>query len=246
MILRTSLDDGLEGVAAGVRVAGVEAEADDVDALGGRDRVPHPPDPLEVAGHRVVAAGGVLDQQRQLEVGGLDRLAPVVEALLGIVVLVDVAAVHDQPLGADRGGRVDVLLEQLAARDPDPVVGGRDVDDVRRVHVEVDARGLGVGLEPLGAAGVRELGSLVALRVTEEELHVRGLAGRRLGDRVGLVDVGTEGDAHASTVGAIADTRTAPPSPGHGTVPVEEHGRHGLGRARLDDRVGALGHGLPP
>ena len=39
-----------------------------------------PRDPVEVAGHRVVAAGGVLDQQRDLDVGGLDRLAPVVEA----------------------------------------------------------------------------------------------------------------------------------------------------------------------
>jgi len=32
-----------------------------------------------VAGHRVVAAGGVLDEQRDLDVGRLDRLAPVVE-----------------------------------------------------------------------------------------------------------------------------------------------------------------------
>ena len=99
-----------------------------------------PGDPLEVAGHRVVAAGGVLDQQRQLDVGRLDRLAPVVEALRGVVVLVDVAAVHDQALRADRRRGVDVLLEQLARRDPDPVVGGGDVDEVGRVDVEVDAR----------------------------------------------------------------------------------------------------------
>jgi hypothetical protein len=54
-----------------------------------------------------------------------------------------VTAVHDQTLGADGGGRVHVLLQQLAARDPDPVVGRRDVDDVGGVHVEVHARLLG-------------------------------------------------------------------------------------------------------
>ena len=166
-----------------------------LEALGRGDRVPHPGDPVEVAGHRVVAAGGVLDQQRDLDVGGLDGLAPVVEALGRVVVLVDVAAVDDQALGADLGGGVHVLLEQLAARDPDAVVGGGDVDDVGRVHVEVDAGRLGVRAQAVGAAGVADLGALVALRVAEEELHQRGLARLRLGDRVGLLDVGSDGDA---------------------------------------------------
>ena len=147
VILRTSSTIGLQRVAAGVRVAGVEAEPDQVEPLGRRDRLPHPGDPVEVAGHRVGAAGGVLDEQRELEVGGLDGLAPVVEALGRVVLVGHVAAVHDQPLGADLGRGVDVLLEQLAARDPHPVVGRGDVDEVGRVHVEVDARGLGVGLE---------------------------------------------------------------------------------------------------
>ena len=82
-----------------------------------------------------------------------------------------------RPLRADLGRGVHVLLEQLAARDPDAVVGGGDVDDVRRVHVEVDARRLGVRPQAGGASGVPDLGALVALRVAEEELHERGLRG---------------------------------------------------------------------
>ncbi len=109
-------------------------------------------------------------------------------------------AVHDQALGADLGGRVDVLLEQLAAGDPDPVVRGRDVHDVRGVHVEVDPGGLRVVLETGGTTRVRELGTLVALRVAQEELHQRGAAGLGLRDRVGLVDMGT--DEHATSLSA--------------------------------------------
>ena len=187
--LQHVLDHGLQGVAAGVGVAGVEAEPDLVGALGRGDGVEDPVDALEVAGHRVVAAGGVLDEQRQLDVGGLHRLAPVVEADGRVVVLVDVAAVDDQSLGADRGRRVDVLLEELARGDPDPVVGRGDVDDVGRVDVEVDARRGRVVPQSVGASGVADLGTLVALRVAEEELHEARAPGPRLGDRVGLVDV---------------------------------------------------------
>ncbi|GAW48088.1 hypothetical protein PD653_1010 [Nocardioides sp. PD653] len=74
------------------------------------------------------------------------------------------------------------------------------------MHVEPDPRGVGVGLEALGATGVAELGALVALRVAEEELHVGRLAGLRLGNGVGLVDVGT--DVHAATLGTHADSVT--------------------------------------
>ncbi len=62
------------------------------------------------------------------------------------------------------------------------------------MDVEADARRLGVGPQPGRPAGVPDLGSLVALRVTEEELHVGRPAGPRLGDRVGLLDVGSEGE----------------------------------------------------
>src|SRR4029078_4824236 len=54
-----------------------------------------------------------------------------------------------RPAGA---GGVHVLLEKLARRDADAVVGGGDVDDVRRVHVEPDAGRLGVGAQPRGGA----------------------------------------------------------------------------------------------
>jgi hypothetical protein len=85
-----------------------------------------------------------------------------------------------------------VLGEDLAARDPDPVVGRGHVDEVRGVHVQLDAGGLGVGAQPLGTARVVELGGLPALRVAEEELGEAGVAGAGLGDRVDAVDVGSD------------------------------------------------------
>ena len=120
-----------------------------------------PRDLVEMARHRVVAAGGVLDQERDLEVGRLDRLAPVVEADRRVVVLVHMSAVDDQPPRPDRRGGVEVLLEQLAGRDADAVVGRRDVDDVRRVDVEADPRGLGVGPQRLRAPAYRTRGPCI-------------------------------------------------------------------------------------
>jgi hypothetical protein len=100
-----------------------------------------------------------------------------------------------------------VLLQELARRDPDPVVGGGDVDDVGSVDVEADAGRLGVSPQALRATGIADLGALVSLRVAEEELHVRRLPRVRLGDRVGLVDVGSPGDAaHLAIVGTGTDS----------------------------------------
>ena len=214
VMARTSVDDGLQRVAAGVRVAGVEAEADHVGTLGGGDRVPHALDPLEVAGHRVVAAGGVLDEERELEVGGLDGLAPVVEALSIARVVVALSTWPPctiRPLAPIAAAASTCCWSSLRDRDADPVVGRGDVDDVGRVDVEVDARRLGVGPEPVGPAGVADLGALVALRVAEEELHVRRLAGRRLGDRVGLLDVGADPEPSFSHA---LHPRTRPPTAG--------------------------------
>ena len=147
-------------------MTGVEAEADVLGAGRRGERVEDALDPVEVAGHGVVAAGGVLDQQRDLEIGGLDRLAPVVEAATRRVVGgVDVTAMDDQAAGPDLGRGVHVLLEQLARGDPDAVVGRRDVDDVGRVDVQPDACRLRVGTQRLRTAGVPDLGALVALRV---------------------------------------------------------------------------------
>src|SRR5690606_25375160 len=92
-------------LAAGVEVAGVEAEADHrgVRRAGGH-RVPEAGDTVERAGHRIAAARGVLDQYGDRALDPLENLAPVVEADLRIVAGVDVPAVHDQTLGADGGG----------------------------------------------------------------------------------------------------------------------------------------------
>ncbi len=92
-----------EILAAGVRVAGVEAEADAVGVLGVADRVPHATDAFQAARHRVVAAGCVFDQQRHAQLEALDALAPVVEPELRVVGLQHMTAVHDDSLSIDLG-----------------------------------------------------------------------------------------------------------------------------------------------
>jgi hypothetical protein len=187
-----AVDDAGEVLPAGVRVAGVQAEADEVHVAALGQHVPQPADPIQRPGHRVVATGGVLDQDRQRRGHALERLAPVVVADAGVVVLEDVAAVHDQALGPDRRRGRRLVGEDLAAGDADPVVGRGDVDEVGRVHVEVDP-GLLRGCTQRGRAPVvRDLRSLPALGVAEEELREVRAAGGRLGDRVDLVDVGTD------------------------------------------------------
>jgi hypothetical protein len=103
----------------------------------------------------------------------------------GIVLGGDVSAVHDEPLGADTGGRVGVLLHDLAAGDSDLVVGAGDVDQIRRMHVD---REVG-GAQRIGVRVRRRF--LPALRVAEEELDCLGAAGLRCGQRVIGVDVCT-------------------------------------------------------
>ena len=70
--------------------------------------------------------------------------------------------------------------------------GRRDVEDVGRVDVEVDAGGRGVGAQGGGPPAYATVGRLPALRVAEEELHEVGPAGGGLRERVDLVDVGTD------------------------------------------------------
>src|SRR5690606_8112888 len=122
--------DALDGVdqplAGGPGVAGVEAEAD----AGVADVVPEPGDGVEVAGHGVVAAGRVLQVDRDVGLEGVEALAPAGEAGLGLVVGGDVPAVDDDRGRADLGGGVAGLLQHLAGGDPHPVVGRRQVDDV--------------------------------------------------------------------------------------------------------------------
>jgi hypothetical protein len=75
------------------------------------------------------------------------------------------------------------------------------------VDVEADAGRLRVGAEALGSAGVSHLGAVVALRVAQEELDVGCLPRLRLGDRVRLLDVGSQRDtAHLAIVGTRTDS----------------------------------------
>ena len=71
------------------RMAGVEAEAGAVIA----DRVPQSRDRVEVPGHGVVTAGGVLDQDRHGEPAlvllALEQLSPVLDSRCDFVVLAD-------------------------------------------------------------------------------------------------------------------------------------------------------------
>ena len=141
---------------------------------------------VEAAGHRAVAARGVLDQHRQRPLDPLHRLAPAVVALARVGPGGHVPAVHDQALRADRRRGFSCWLEDLPAGDPDPVVRRGDVDHVRRVdehgHARVPERRRG---SPRGSPGQHR--SLPALRVAEEELdRVRARRLRR-GERVAVM-----------------------------------------------------------
>src|SRR5690606_32259200 len=176
----------------GVRVARVEAEADRLIALGLLHRLPEALDPLQPPGHRVGSPGRVLDQHRDRHLGAFDALAPVVESDLRVVTGEDVPAVHDDPGRSDLSRRGDLLLEQFAARNADPVVRRRHVEDVRRVDIQGDTRRLGGRLQPFGAARVVDDGLLPPLRVADEDLGRLRAARRGLGDRVAAVNVCTD------------------------------------------------------
>src|SRR3954447_8582659 len=168
-------------------VTGVEAEADSVPTFGLTDRVPQPSNAIKTTSHGIVPTSGVLNQQRHAHVQAVDALAPIVEANGRIVVLQHMPAVHDEPFGANLGGSIQVLLNELPARDSDPVVGSRHIEHVRRMDIEPDAGLLGGGLKPCRAAGVPDLRTLPCLRVPEEELRQGGAAGCRLGNGIHLI-----------------------------------------------------------
>ena len=64
MIASTRSTAVVELLAGGVGVAGVEAEAEVDPVVGVADRLPEPRQGVEAPGDRVVAAGGVLEQDR--------------------------------------------------------------------------------------------------------------------------------------------------------------------------------------
>src|ERR1700721_2877223 len=142
-------------------VAGVEAEAD----AGVADVIPQPTDDVEVAGNSVVAAGGVLQIDRNIGLQLVERLAPAPETFVEVGVFGDVPTVHDDRGGADLGRRVAGVLQDLARRNPHPVVCRRDVDEIRRGHVDRQRGSLELG------GVVAWLGRLPTLRVAEKDLY---------------------------------------------------------------------------
>src|SRR5581483_10797571 len=86
---------------------------------------------------------------------------------------------------------LEVLVEQLAARDPDPVVAGGHVDHVRRVDVDIDP-GRGEGIPDGGRVAARYHRAFPALRVAEEELGRVRTVGDGLVQRVVDVEVGSD------------------------------------------------------
>ena len=103
---------------------------------------------------------------------------------------VHMPAVHDQPLGVHRGRGPCVGDEQLAARDADPVVRGRDVDDVRE-----RARTRRVRRLRSSAACGCAFGCFPALRIGEEDLHPVGARLSGFADGIGVVFAGADMDA---------------------------------------------------
>src|SRR6202051_4523883 len=78
-------------------VAGIEAEADSLVA----DDIPEPGDGVEMAGHRVISAGGVIEVHRDLRLQLVECLTPTLETLVEVGVFGDVTAVHDDCGGTD-------------------------------------------------------------------------------------------------------------------------------------------------
>ena len=85
------------------------------------------------------------------------------------------------------------------------------------MHVQIDARLRGLLAQPGRAARVLDLGAPVALRVAEEHLDQGHPALAGLPDRVGLIDMGTDGDllglrGHVLSLGARTDHASQGPA----------------------------------
>ncbi len=170
-----------------VGVAGVQAEP---DVLRTADHVPEPGDVVQRARHGPVAASRVLDQQRNRPRDLVDRLGPVEQPVLRVVLGRDVAAVHDQALGSDRRGSLELLLDDGPARVPDPVVGARQVHRIGRMNIDVDPR-LCPGPPDLRRVAGDDRG-LPVLRVAKKELRRVGPGGDGFLERVVDVKVGSD------------------------------------------------------
>jgi len=170
-----------------VGVAGVQAEP---DVLRAADHVPEPGDVVKRARHGPVAAGRVLDQQRDRPRDLIDRLGPVEQPVLRVVLGRDMAAVHDKTLGADRRGRLELLFDDGPAGVPDPVVGARQIHRIGRMNVDVDPRVCPCLPDLRRVAG--EDRRLPVLRVAEEELRRVRSGGDGFLERVVDVEMGSD------------------------------------------------------
>src|SRR4051794_24688265 len=172
-------------LAGGMRVAGVEAEAELDVGLGRGDRLPQPRQRVEAPGDGIVAAGGVLDEDGHVGLQHLERARPAADALVDAVL--GVAAVDDHGGGAGLRGPVTGLLENLARPVADVAARRAHVDEVRRVDVQ---RHPG-GPELVRVLARRRLGP--ALRVGQEDLdtvsaEAGGLLERPLATEMGSDD----------------------------------------------------------
>ena len=137
----------------------------------------------------MVTAGGVLDQhpgRRAAGLGGVgEGLAPVVDAGRQLVRGSHVPAMDDQALGPDRLRGCRVGEQQLAAGDPDPVVQGGDVDDVRG-GLASGARRVRVDLTREALLDARQAGELLGVKASTITAWAREgrLPCLRLGPRV--------------------------------------------------------------
>ena len=148
--LEHPLDRVGEILAGGVRVAGVEAEADLDVRLRSSRPLPEPGQGVEAAGDGVLAARGVLEVDRHLGGEHLQRSQPAADALRDVIV--GVASVDDHRRRPDLRRGVAGLLQDLARAVADVVARRADVDQVRGVDVERDRRRLAARRRPCAAA----------------------------------------------------------------------------------------------
>ena len=98
----------------------------------------------------------------------------------------------DDPSRTNLGGSRDLLLQNLPARNPDPVVARGDVDDIRGVDIDAHTGLFGLGLQPGCAIGVWELRALPPLGIAQKELHAVRANRGGLADRIILAHMSAE------------------------------------------------------
>ena len=125
-------DQALQRLAAGPGVTRIEAET----RIEIADRVPQTTESVQAPRLGVVPSGGILDEYRDVGLKDLQRLSPTREAFLDRLVVGHMTSVHDD------SGRPDLLcannrmFQDLAAGNPNTVVGTHNVHQIWRVDVD--------------------------------------------------------------------------------------------------------------